>query len=106
MHTPHTCAYAHRFTPDLSRVAVDPAEADKRRHSYKRKDKAPTSGPGCQPEEEKEREEEESGPDFNLGGPTTKEAQSGFEPANPFFFSFSFCIALTRGSHLSMRPSG
>jgi hypothetical protein len=42
------------------------------------------------------------------GGPRPEKAQLNFEPVNtPFPFPFSFhYTALTRGSHLSVRPGG
>ena len=59
-------------------------------------------GPGCQPQRDEKRGEwAEFGPEGRGG----REAQEDFRPDDALLFFFFFYTALTRGSHLSVRPA-
>ena len=91
----HTRTHALELAPDQEEAARDPGVADKWAGVVSR------SGERRKRKRRRRRERAEFGPEGRGG----REAQEDFRPHDALLFFFFFYMALTRGSHLSVRSA-
>ena len=94
-HKTHTRTHALEFAPDREEAARDPGVADKWARVVSR------SGERRKKEKEEEEKRARTGPT----SPRMRRAQEEIRPDDALPFFFFFYTALTRESHLSVRPA-